>query len=77
VNDFSCNQRSRYLARPSQIAMSLARDITSHSLPEIVNAFGGRDHTTVMLAVKAITNLRHSNTSISYDYELLLDNISR
>ncbi len=57
--------------------MSLARELTSHSLPEIGNAFGGRDHTTVMHAVKAITKLRQSNTSISDDYELLLDKISR
>ena len=77
VKDLTSNQRSRNIARPRQIAMSLARELTSHSLPEIGNAFGGRDHTTVMHAVKAITKLRQSNTSISDDYELLLDKISR
>ncbi|AIT09555.1 chromosomal replication initiation protein [Candidatus Francisella endociliophora] len=77
VKDLTSNQRSRNIARPRQIAMSLARELTSHSLPEIGNSFGGRDHTTVMHAVKAITKLRQSNTSISDDYELLLDKISR
>lgn len=77
VKDLTSNQRSRNIARPRQIAMSLARELTSHSLPEIGNFFGGRDHTTVMHAVKAITKLRQSNTSISDDYELLLDKISR
>jgi len=77
VKDLIYNQRSRNIARPRQIAMSLSRELTSHSLPEIGNAFGGRDHTTVMHAVKAITTLRQSNTSISDDYELLLNKISR
>ncbi|ASG66981.1 chromosomal replication initiator protein DnaA [Francisella halioticida] len=77
VKDLTSNQRSRNIARPRQIAMSLTRELTSHSLPEIGNAFGGRDHTTVMHAVKAITKLRQSNTPISDDYELLLDKISR
>ena len=77
VKDLTSNQRSRNIARPRQIAMSLSRELTSHSLPEIGNAFGGRDHTTVMHAVKAITKLRQSNTSISDDYELLLNKISR
>ncbi len=77
VRDLISSQRSRNIARPRQIAMSLTRELTSHSLPEIGNAFGGRDHTTVMHAVKAITKLRQSNTSIADDYELLLDKISR
>ena len=77
VKDLISNQRSRNIARPRQIAMSLSRELTSHSLPEIGNAFGGRDHTTVMHAVKAITTLRQSNTVISDDYELLLNKISR
>ena len=77
VKDLISNQRSRNIASPRQIAMSLSRELTSHSLPEIGNAFGGRDHTTVMHAVKAITTLRQSNISISDDYELLLNKISR
>lgn len=77
VKDLLSNQRSRNIARPRQMAMSLSRELTSHSLPEIGSAFGGRDHTTVMHAVKAITKLRQSNTSISDDYDLLLDKISR
>ena len=77
VKDLISNQRSRNIARPRQIAMSLSRELTNHSLPEIGNAFGGRDHTTVMHAVKAITTLRQSNTLISDDYELLLNKISR
>lgn len=77
TKDLLSSQRSRNIARPRQIAMSLSRELTSHSLPEIGSAFGGRDHTTVMHAVKAITKLRQSNTSIADDYELLLDKISR
>ena len=77
VKDLISSQRSRNIARPRQIAMSLSRELTSHSLPEIGSAFGGRDHTTVMHAVKAITKLRQTNTSIADDYELLLDKISR
>ena len=77
VKDLISNQRSRNIARPRQIAMSLSRELTNHSLPEIGNAFGGRDHTTVMHAVKAITRLRQSNSLISDDYELLLNKISR
>ena len=77
VKELISNQRSRNIARPRQIAMSLSRELTNHSLPEIGYAFGGRDHTTVMHAVKAITTLRQSNTSIYDDYELLLNKISR
>jgi chromosomal replication initiator protein len=50
-------RRVRSLARPRQIAMALAKELTEHSLPEIGEAFGGKDHTTVMHAVKKITNL--------------------
>ena len=50
-------KRNRSLARPRQLAMSLAKELTSHSLPEIGDAFGGRDHTTVLHACKKIAEL--------------------
>ena len=67
--------RGRYLddiARPRQVAMALAKELTSHSLPEIGDAFGERDHTTVLHACRVIKELRESNTRTSEDYSNLL-----
>ena len=64
-------RRSRSLARPRQIAMYLAKSITSRSLPEIGRKFGGRDHTTVMHAVKKIEELKHQDNNFNEDIELL------
>jgi chromosomal replication initiator protein len=58
------------------MAMSLARELTSHSFPEIGNAFGGRDHTTVMNACKRITELKESDNKIAEDYSNLLRTLS-
>jgi chromosomal replication initiator protein len=64
--------RSRRIARPRQIAMTLAKELTSHSLPEIGNAFGGRDHTTVLYATRKISELRESDSRVEEDYANLL-----
>jgi chromosomal replication initiator protein len=64
--------RSRRIARPRQIAMTLAKELTSHSLPEIGNAFGGRDHTTVLYATRKISELRESDNRVEEDYANLL-----
>jgi len=72
VNDLLSSKRNRTIARPRQIAMSLAKELTSHSLPEIGNAFGGRDHTTVLYATRKVAELKESDTRIAEDYGNLL-----
>lgn len=72
VADLLSKRRSRSVARPRQVAMALAKELTSHSLPEIGDAFGGRDHTTVLHACKRIKELRDSETRMSEDYSNLL-----
>ena len=57
MSDLLSKRRSRSVARPRQIAMSLAKDLTNHSLPEIGDAFGGRDHTTVLHACRKIKRI--------------------
>jgi chromosomal replication initiator protein len=64
-------KRTRAIARPRQIAMSLARELTQLSLPEIGNTFGGRDHTTVLHACKTIDSLRNSDSTIEAEFNLL------
>src|ERR1700704_1756948 len=66
------DSRFRGRARPRQVAMALAKELTSHSLPEIGDAFGGRDHTTVLHACKRIKELRDSEQRIKEDYSNLL-----
>ena len=72
VADLQSKRRSRSVARPRQVAMALAKELTSHSLPEIGDAFGGRDHTTVLHACKRIRELRDSDQKIQEDYKNLL-----
>ena len=69
--EMSSARRSRQVARPRQIAMYLAKQLTSRSLPEIGRKFGGRDHTTVMHAVKKVEELKESDHSFAEDVELL------
>ena len=71
VADLLSSKRSRSIARPRQIAMALGKALTRHSLPEIGNAFGGRDHTTVLHACRKIDELRLSDRRIDEDYENL------
>lgn len=71
VGDLLSKRRSRSIARPRQIAMALAKELTRHSLPEIGDAFGGRDHTTVLHACRRIKLLRDSDTRVDEDYNNL------
>ncbi|MBT6482333.1 MAG: chromosomal replication initiator protein DnaA [Gammaproteobacteria bacterium] len=74
--DMLSKRRNRSVARPRQVAMSLSKELTNHSLPEIGDAFGGRDHTTVMHACKQVKKLRHSSIDIQEDYNNLLRSLS-
>ncbi|MCV6589761.1 MAG: chromosomal replication initiator protein DnaA [Marinobacterium sp.] len=76
VSDLLSKRRSRSVARPRQVAMSLAKELTNHSLPEIGDAFGGRDHTTVLHACRKIKELRESDTDIREDYQNLLRHLT-
>ncbi len=71
VSDMSSARRSRAVARPRQVAMYLSKQLTSRSLPEIGRAFGGRDHTTVMHAVRKVEELVKLDTAFAEDVELL------
>jgi len=68
VADLLSKRRSRSIARPRQIAMALSKELTNHSLPEIGDAFGGRDHTTVIHACRKIADLRRSESRINEDF---------
>ena len=72
VADLLSKKRSRSIARPRQLAMALAKELTNHSLPEIGDAFGGRDHTTVMHACRKISELRDADIRVNEDYQNLL-----
>ncbi len=72
VADLLSPRRSRSITRPRQIAMSLAKELTTHSLPEIGDAFGGRDHTTVLHATRKVVELRDSDLRINEDFNNLL-----
>ena len=72
IADLLSKKRSRSIARPRQIAMALAKNLTNHSLPEIGNAFGGRDHTTVLHACKKIAELRGSEQKVEEDFNNLM-----
>ncbi|PPC78068.1 chromosomal replication initiator protein DnaA [Pokkaliibacter plantistimulans] len=76
VADLLSKRRSRSVARPRQVAMALAKEITNHSLPEIGDAFGGRDHTTVLHACRKITELREEDAEIREDYQNLLRSLT-
>jgi len=70
------SKRSRMIARPRQVAMALAKELTNHSLPEIGEAFGGRDHTTVLYATRKVAELRETDQRVSEDYNNLLRTLS-
>lgn len=72
LGDLHSKTRTRSIARPRQVAMALAKELTNHSLPEIGNAFGGRDHTTVLHACRKIEELKETNRDIREDYNNLL-----
>ena len=70
--DLLSKRRSRSVARPRQMAMALAKEMTEHSLPEIGDAFGGRDHTTVLHACRTVRNLRETDGKLNQDWEKLV-----
>ncbi|MDF1760656.1 MAG: chromosomal replication initiator protein DnaA [Coxiellaceae bacterium] len=72
IADLLSKRRSRSIARPRQVAMALSKELTNHSLPEIGDAFGGRDHTTVLHACRKIAELLNSSLDIQEDYKNLL-----
>jgi chromosomal replication initiator protein len=72
VSDLHSKKRTRSITRPRQLAMTLARELTSHSLPEIGESFGGRDHTTVIKACKKINELKETDSRMSEDYSSLV-----
>ncbi|WP_236236187.1 chromosomal replication initiator protein DnaA [Pseudomonas faucium] len=72
IADLLSKRRSRSVARPRQVAMALSKELTNHSLPEIGDMFGGRDHTTVLHACRKINELKESDADIREDYKNLL-----
>ena len=76
VAEILSKRRSRSVARPRQVAMALAKELTNHSLPEIGDAFGGRDHTTVLHACRKIKELKETSPDIMEDYTNLLRTLS-
>ena len=72
ASDLVSGKRSRMVARPRQIAMALAKELTNHSLPEIGAAFGGRDHTTVLYATRKVQELRNADQRVDEDHGNLL-----
>ena len=76
MGDMLSKKRNRSVARPRQVAMSLSKELTNHSLPEIGDAFGGRDHTTVLHACRQVHKLRKTTSDIEEDYNNLLRSLS-
>lgn len=76
IADILSKRRSRSVARPRQMAMALSKELTNHSLPEIGDAFGGRDHTTVLHACRKIVQLREESHDIKEDYQNLIRTLS-
>jgi chromosomal replication initiator protein len=72
VADLLSKRRNRSIARPRQMAMALAKELTNHSLPEIGDAFGGRDHTTVLHACRKIQELLENSMDVQEDYQNLM-----
>ena len=75
LSEMSSERRARAVARPRQVAMFLSKQLTQRSLPEIGRKFGGRDHTTVMHAVRKIEQLKESDIGIAEDLDLLKRNL--
>ncbi|QCI16859.1 chromosomal replication initiator protein DnaA [Buchnera aphidicola (Aphis helianthi)] len=76
VSDLLSRRRSRSVARPRQMAMAMAKELTNHSLPEIGDAFSGRDHTTVLHACRKIDQLREESNDIKEDFSNLIRTLS-
>jgi len=76
ISDLLSKRRNRSITRPRQLAMAITRELTSHSLPEIGDSFGGRDHTTVIHACKKIVLFKESNNRIKEDYENIVRSLN-
>jgi len=76
IADLLSKRRNRTIARPRQVAMALAKELTNHSLPEIGDAFGGRDHTTVLHACRKVAELRESSADLAEDHKNLTRQLS-
>lgn len=76
ISDMMSKRRSRSVARPRQVAMALAKELTNHSLPEIGERFGGRDHTTVLHACRKIKELQETDADIREDRKNLLRSLT-
>ena len=76
TSDLLSSRRSRSITRPRQLAMALSKELTNHSLPEIGDAFGGRDHTTILHGCRKIAELREADPKISEDYINLMRTLS-
>ncbi|HPY40086.1 MAG TPA: chromosomal replication initiator protein DnaA [Thiolinea sp.] len=76
TTEMDSKRRTRSVARPRQVAMALAKELTSHSLPEIGTEFGGRDHTTVLHACRKIAELRESDPRMEEDYRILIRSLT-
>ena len=74
--DLLSKRRTRSIARPRQVAMALSKELTNHSLPEIGDVFGGRDHTTVLHACRKIKELQETNADVREDYKNLLRSLT-
>lgn len=75
-SDLLSPKRTRSIARPRQVAMALSKELTNHSLPEIGESFGGRDHTTVLYATRKVADLRSADYRFNDDYQALLRSLS-
>lgn len=76
ISDLLSQRRNRSITRPRQLAMALAKELTSHSLPEIGEAFGGKDHTTVLHACRKVNELKRSESKVEENYKNLLRTLS-
>ncbi len=76
VSDLLSSKRDRRVTMPRHMAMFLSKDLTTHSLPSIGDAFGGRDHTTVLHACKKISSLKTTSSSVEQDYKNLVHSLN-
>jgi chromosomal replication initiator protein len=76
LSDLLSKRRTRSIARPRQVAMALSKELTNHSLPEIGEAFGGRDHTTVLHGCRKIKELQETMADIREDYKNLMRSLT-
>ena len=76
VSDLLSSKRDRRVTMPRHMAMYLSKELTSHSLPSIGDAFGGRDHTTVLHACKKISSLKDTSSSIEQDCKNLIHSLN-